>query len=65
MTKKSAKQVSSSASCYLSIKPQRHTTKEAICEVCDKVFETDKDILICPNCHDKSKIRQINNNLKR
>jgi Zn finger protein HypA/HybF involved in hydrogenase expression len=37
------------------IKPQKEGFKEAICEVCDKVFTTDKDVYICPECKEKSK----------
>lgn len=29
--------------------------KEAICEKCDKVFKTDKDELICPDCQKAKK----------
>lgn len=28
---------------------------DAICEVCDKVYETDQDTYICPECLEKSK----------
>ena len=46
-------------SCCASIKPHKDGFKEAICEVCDKVFKTDKDIYICPDCQGKAKnIRQ-------
>ncbi len=46
-------------SCCASIKPHKDGFKEAICEVCDKVFKTNKDIYICPDCQGKSKnIRQ-------
>jgi hypothetical protein len=42
----------SSCSC---VKPQKQGFKDVICEVCDKVFTTDKDIYICPECQEKSK----------
>ena len=46
-------------SCCASIKPHKEGFKEAICEVCDKVFKTDKDVYICPDCQEKAKnIRQ-------
>ena len=28
---------------------------DAICEVCEKVYETNKDVYICPQCMEKSK----------
>ena len=42
-------------SCCASIKPHKEGFKEAICEVCDKVFKTDKDVYICPDCQEKAK----------
>ena len=46
-------------SCCASIKPHKEGFKEAICEVCDKVFKTDKNVYICPDCQEKAKnIRQ-------
>ena len=46
----------SSCSC---VKPQKPNFKDAICEVCDRVFTTDKDVYICPECQKKAKnIRQ-------
>ena len=41
-------------SCCASIKPHKDGFKEAICEVCDKVFKTDKDVYICPECQKKA-----------
>ncbi|OEC88490.1 MULTISPECIES: hypothetical protein [Methanobacterium] len=57
-------------SCCASIKPHKEGFKEAICEVCDKVFKTrkisdftcekikifstDKDVYICPECLKKT-----------
>ena len=41
-------------SCCASIKPHKDGFKEAICEVCDKVFKTDKDVYICPDCQKKA-----------
>jgi hypothetical protein len=41
-------------SCCASIKPHKDGFKEAICEVCDKVFKTDKDVYICPDCQGKA-----------
>ena len=38
-----------------SVKPQKEGFKEAICEICDKVFKTDKNIYICPECKEKAK----------
>ncbi len=32
------------------IKPQKDGFKEAICEVCDRIFKTDNDVCICPDC---------------
>lgn len=43
------------SSCYLSITPHKENLKEAICEVCDRVFKTDEDIYICPDCQEKPK----------
>ncbi len=40
-------------SCYASIKPHKEGIKDAICEVCDKVFKTDKKDYICPECKKK------------
>lgn len=46
-------------SCCASIKPHKDGFIEAICEVCDKVFKTNKDVYICPECKKKAKnIRQ-------
>ena len=47
----------SSCSC---VKPQKPNFKDAICEVCDRVFTTDKDIYICPECQKKLKIAASN-----
>ncbi|MGB9978271.1 hypothetical protein [Methanobacterium sp.] len=41
-------------SCCACIKPHKEGFKDAICEVCDKVFKTDEDIYICPECLKKS-----------
>lgn len=41
-------------SCCVCIKPQKQGFKEAICEVCDKVFTTDKDVYICLDCEGKN-----------
>jgi hypothetical protein len=41
-------------SCCASIKQQKEGFREAICEVCDKVFKTDKDVYICPDCQLKA-----------
>ncbi|MBZ2166427.1 hypothetical protein [Methanobacterium spitsbergense] len=29
---------------------------DAICEICDKVFKTDKKIYICPDCQKKQEV---------
>ena len=42
-------------SCCASIKPYKEGFKEVICEVCDKVFQTDKDVYICPECKKNAK----------
>lgn len=36
-------------------KPQKPGYIEAICEVCEKVYETNEDVYICPDCREKSK----------
>lgn len=41
-------------SCCASIKPHKDGFREAICEVCDKVFKTNKDNYICPECLKKT-----------
>ncbi len=41
-------------SCCACIKPQKQGFKKALCEVCDKVFTTDKDVYICPDCKGKN-----------
>lgn len=41
-------------SCCASIKPHKEGFKEVICEVCDKVFKTNKDVYICPDCQEKA-----------
>lgn len=41
-------------SCCANIKPHKEGFKEAICEVCDKVFKTDADVYICPDCRKKA-----------
>lgn len=41
-------------SCCASIKPHKEGFKEAICEVCDKVFKTDEEVCICPDCRKKA-----------
>lgn len=43
----------SSCSC---VKPQKPNFKDAICEICDRVFTTDKDVYICPDCQKKADI---------
>lgn len=43
-------------SCCTSIKTNKEGFKEAICEVCDRVFKTDKDVYVCPKCEKKAKI---------
>jgi len=45
-------------SCCASIKPQKEGFKEAICEICDKVFKTDEDVYICSECKKAKNIRQ-------
>lgn len=42
-------------SCCASIKPHKEGFKQAICEACDKVFTTNDDIYICPECKEKAK----------
>ncbi len=42
-------------SCCASIKPHKEGFREAICEVCDRVFETNSDVYICPECKEKAK----------
>lgn len=42
-------------SCCASIKPHKEGFREAICEVCDKVFTTNNDVCICPECKEKAK----------
>lgn len=37
----------------IAVQKQSHL-KEAIYEKCDKVFKTDKDEYICPDCQNKS-----------
>ena len=37
------------------VKPQKEGFIDAICEVCDKVFTTNKDVYICPECKEKAK----------
>lgn len=42
-------------SCKYGIVVQKQSyLKEAICEICDKVFKTDKDICICPECQNEN-----------
>lgn len=42
-------------SCNWGITVQKEShIKEAICEKCDKVFKTDKNNNICPDCQNKS-----------
>jgi Zn finger protein HypA/HybF involved in hydrogenase expression len=42
-------------SCNWGITVQKEShLKEAICEKCDKVFKTNKDDYICPDCQNKS-----------
>jgi Zn finger protein HypA/HybF involved in hydrogenase expression len=42
-------------SCKWGITLQKEShLKEAICEKCDKVFKTDKNEYICPDCQKKS-----------
>ncbi len=55
MAKKGIKRSVGGSSCILSITPHKESSKEAICEVCDKVFTTDKDVYICPDCREKGK----------
>lgn len=55
MAKKVTKRAIGSSSCNLSIKPQSPNFKEAICEVCDRVFKTNNDDYICPKCKEKAK----------
>jgi len=38
------------------VKPQKEGFKEAICEVCDKVFTTNRDVYICTDCQERAKI---------
>jgi hypothetical protein len=40
-------------SCFSCIKPQNPNLKDAICEVCDRIFKSDKDVYICPDCQNK------------
>lgn len=42
-------------SCCASIKPHKEGFKDVICDVCDKVFKTNKDVYVCPNCQEKAK----------
>ncbi len=37
------------------IKPQKEGYNDAICEVCEKVFKTNKKVYICPDCIKKEK----------
>lgn len=37
----------------ISVQKESHL-KDAICEKCDKVFKTDKEEYICPDCQNKS-----------
>jgi len=37
------------------IKPQKEGFNDAICEVCEKVFKTNKNVYICPECIKKEK----------
>jgi len=37
------------------IKPQKYGYVDAICEVCEKVFKTNKNLYICPECQKKRK----------
>ena len=37
------------------VKPQKEGFIDAICEVCDKVFTTNKNVYICPECKEKAK----------
>ena len=42
-------------SCKWGITVQKEThLKESICEKCDKIFKTDKNEYICPDCKNKS-----------
>jgi Zn finger protein HypA/HybF involved in hydrogenase expression len=42
-------------SCKWGITVQKEShLKEAICEKCDKVFKTDEEEYICPECQNKS-----------
>lgn len=37
------------------IKPQKEGFNDAICEICEKVFKTNKKVYICPECLKKGK----------
>lgn len=39
-----------SISCQHGIGQKQSPIKDALCEICDKVFKTDKDIHIYPKC---------------
>lgn len=42
-------------SCKWGITVQKEThLKESICEKCDKIFKTDKNEYVCPDCKNKS-----------
>lgn len=63
MTKKEQKNASmksthsiGGSSCYSSITPHKENLKESICEVCDRIFKTDEDIYICPDCQENQKV---------
>lgn len=36
------------SSCILSITPHKESSKNVVCEICDKVFETEEETYICP-----------------
>ncbi|MDI6725036.1 MAG: hypothetical protein QMD61_10370 [Methanobacterium sp.] len=43
------------SSCQSKVVGKESPFKEAICEICDKVFKTDGDIYICPECQEKAR----------
>lgn len=46
-------------SCCASIKRPKEGYIDAICDMCDKVFKTDNDVYVCPECKKKAEnIRQ-------
>lgn len=47
------------SSCQSKVVGKESSFKEAICEICDKVFKTNEDVYTCLECQEKAKnIRQ-------